>query len=61
MYNEDLQPSSLDDVLAAVLEKGREHSVPPLLLSNKSVPGIFAENIIVKAMKDGHPIHLTQM
>jgi len=43
MCDEDLQPSSLDDVLAAVLEKGVEHSVQPLSLSYKSVPGVFAE------------------
>ena len=50
--DKDLQPSILDDVLAAVLEKGVEHSVEPLLLSYKSVPGVFAEKIIAKAMKN---------
>ena len=35
MCDEDLQPSSLDELLAAVLEKGVEHSVQPLSLSYK--------------------------
>jgi len=52
MCDEDLQPSSLDELLAAVLEKGVEHSVQPLSLSHKSVPGVWAEKIIAKAMKN---------
>ena len=39
MCDEDLQPSSLDDLLAAVLEKRADHSVQPLSLLNKFAAG----------------------
>jgi len=52
MFDVDLQPSSLDDVLSMVLQQAVVRSQDPLLLTYRSVPDCFVSKNKASALKD---------